>query len=447
MTNSRTNMAEGGSGTLSPQAGQNGTAGLVARRRLLLGPNVPTFYQSPIHIVRGKGVWLWDNDGRRYLDCYNNVPHVGHCHPRVVEAISMQCATLNTHTRYLHSGILEYLESVLPTFDDQLGCGLLTCSGSEANDVALRMAQSFTGHSGFIATDSTYHGNTALVSQLDRRGGPVGGLEAHVVRVPCPVGESTRYKKTVSRESRSFAASVAVAVSQLEERRQGCAALILCPFFANEGFPTLPKGFLDQTVEIVQAAGGVVICDEVQPGFGRLGSHFWGHERIGIVPDIVTLGKPMGNGHPVAGVIARPDVLGAFRQDYKYFNTFAGNPVAVAAAQATLDCIREDGLIENARTVGSHARRKLQELAEIWDCLGVVRGSGMYFGVEVCDSDGLPAGRMAGRIVNAMRDLGVLIGTAGRYGSILKIRPPLPISVAEIDILAETLHRALKGTK
>jgi 4-aminobutyrate aminotransferase-like enzyme len=278
---------------------------LMERRARAMGPNVPTFYDRPVHLVRGEGVWLWDADGKRYLDCYNNVPHVGHCHPKVVEAICRQSATLNTHTRYLHEGIVSYIERLSGLFRHDLSQAILVCTGSEANDIALRMAQAATGKTGIIATDNTYHGNTWATSQLSTRRPPIGGRAGNVRLVPAPdslapVGGS------VEGQAEAFAKAVAAAIRDLEENGPGFSGLMLCPVFANEGLPNLPPGFLDPTVAVVRRARGLILCDEVQPGFGRLGTHWWGHEALGFAPDVVTLGKPMGNGYPVAAVVARP---------------------------------------------------------------------------------------------------------------------------------------------
>ena len=269
------------------------------------------FYDDPVHLVRGEGVWLWDADGRKYLDCYNNVPHVGHCHPRVVEAITRQASMLNTHTRYLHEGILDYVERLTATFDKSLNAAILTCTGSEANDVALRMAQAVTGKTGVIATNHTYHGNTTAVSQLSTRMPPVGGFGGHVRHVPAPDSYRPLGGEGGDAFATAFAAEVEKAIASLQDTPHGFSAIIIDPFFANEGFPDLPPGFLDKTVAAVRKAGGLVITDEVQPGFGRTGSHMWGHQPAGIVPDIVTLGKPMANGHPVGGVIANVDTINA----------------------------------------------------------------------------------------------------------------------------------------
>ena len=421
---------------------------LLKDRKRLLGPNVATFYEDPLHLVKGEGVWVWDGDGRRYLDCYNNVPHVGHCHPRVVEAICRQAATLNTHTRYLHEGILAYVEKLTATMAEPLSTAILTCTGSEANDIALRMAQAVTGKTGVIATDHTYHGNTIAVSQLSRTNPPVGGYGGHVRHVPAPDSYRPLGGEGGQAHARAFAAEVEKAIADLEENGPGFSAIILCPYFANEGFPDLGPGWLDPTVEAVRKAGGLVIADEVQPGFGRLGSHMWGHQRIGFVPDVVTLGKPMANGHPVGGVVTSAECMAAFRTAFRYFNTFGGNPVSCAAAMATLEVLEDEGLMENACIVGDYAREGLDRLADKHDCIGDVRGRGLFFGAEmVLDRDSRePATAFTDRVANAMRREGVLLNKLGVHYNTLKIRPPLPFSKDNADLLLETLDAVLSET-
>lgn len=407
---------------------------LLARRARLLGPNVPTFYDAPVHIVRGEGVWLYDAEGRRFLDCYNNVAHVGHCHPKVVEAIARQSATLNTHTRYLHEGILDYAELLVERFQHGLSQVILTCTGSEANDVALRMAQAVTGKVGIIATDNTYHGNTAAVSALSTRRPPIGGWPAHVRRVPAPEGAAP--------DGTAFAGHVARAIAELEAAGFGFAGLMLCPVFANEGLPDVAPGFLDETARLVRAAGGLLLCDEVQPGFGRLGRHWWGHEWLGFAPDVVSLGKPMGNGHPVAGVVARPEVMAAFRGAFGYFNTFGGNPVSCAAATAVLDVIEGEGLMARAAEVGDHMLALLGALDH--PLVAGVRGRGLFFAVELM-RDGVPATEAAGAVVEGMKARGVLIGRVGRAQHILKLRPPLPFGRDHAELAVAALAEAVAG--
>jgi len=413
---------------------------LIERRRRLLGRHVTTFYDEPFAPVRGEGVWLYDVDGRRYLDCYNNVPHVGHCHPRVVDAIARQAATLNVHTRYVHDGVVEYGERLTAKFAQDLTSMIMVNSGSEANDVALRMAQAVTGKTGIIGTDNTYHGNTAAVSQLNAKKVPVGGYGDHVRQVPAPdnlrpVGGSR------AGQAEAFCAGIETAIAELEASGHGAGALIICPYFANEGFPTLERGFLDRTIAAVRKAGGLIISDEVQPGFGRLGSHWWGHERLGFVPDIVTLGKPMANGHPVAAVVTRPEVLEAFQDVFKYFNTFGGNPVSAAAAMATLEVIEDEKLVENARDVGTYALEQLHGLAGKYDVIADVRGAGLFFGVELMQGDE-PASDLALRMVNEMRQRGVLLSTVGRFDNALKIRPPCVFSRQNTNLLVSVMDDA-----
>jgi 4-aminobutyrate aminotransferase-like enzyme len=418
---------------------------LMERRRELLGPNVSTFYEEPVHIVRGDGVWLWDKDGRRYLDCYNNVAHVGHCNPRVVDALCAQARTLNTHTRYLHEGILDYVERLTATFDDPLSTAIMTCTGSEANDIALRMAEAMTGKRGIIATDATYHGNTTLVSHLSRSNVPaVGfGLGEYLRHVEAP--DSYRIDNP---DGNRFAAHVARAVEDLQASGIGLAALIVCPIFLNEGFPTQVEGWLRPAAEVVRKAGGLLICDEVQSGFGRCGSHFWGHQKQGVVPDIVTMGKPMGNGHPVAGVVTTPDIMARFRTSFRYFNTFGGNPVSCAAAMAVLDELQEKDLQANALAIGTMAHERLSALAERHEVIGDVRQSGMVFGAEfVTDRETKePAPDYADRVVNAMRARGILLSKLGRHKNTLKIRPPMPFAAEHLDLLIETLDDVISQT-
>ncbi|MGR3571761.1 aspartate aminotransferase family protein [Brevirhabdus sp.] len=413
---------------------------LLEKRHRLMGPNVPTFYEEPVHIVRGQDVWLWDAAGRRYLDCYNNVPHVGHCHPAVVDAIARQAATLNTHTRYLHDGILDYIERLVAKFDHDLAQVIMVCTGSEANDIALRMAQAVTGKRGVIATDNTYHGNTAAVSQLSTRRPPIGGYPDHIRLVPAPDSVDP-LGGSAAAQPQTFADNVARAIGELERAGHGFAGFMLCPTFANEGFPELAPGFLDPTVDAVRAAGGLVLCDEVQPGFGRNGQCWWGHDLLGFAPDVVTLGKPMANGHPVAAVVTRRDVMAAFREAFGYFNTFGGNPVSCAAAMATMQVIEDEGLVENARLVGAHALDRLRALEH--PRMVQARGYGLFFGAEFREPDGAPAGDFTAALVEEMRRRGVLLNRVGRHNNVLKMRPPMSFSRAHADQAIDTLEDAL----
>jgi 4-aminobutyrate aminotransferase-like enzyme len=421
------------------------TTDLIADRARLLGPNVATFYDDPVHFVKGEGVWLWDTQGRKYLDCYNNVPHVGHCNPRVVDAICRQAATLNTHTRYLHDGILDYVERLTATLDPALCTAILTCTGSEANDIALRMAEGMTGKRGIIATDATYHGNTALVSQTGLANAPGSGfgLEQYFRFVEAP----DSYRRP-DPDGTLFAASVTAQIAAHEASGTGFAALLVCPYFLNEGFPDLADGWLKPTAEVVRRAGGLLICDEVQSGFGRTGSHFWAHQKMGVVPDVMTLGKPMGNGHPVGGVVTRAEIVANFREGYRYFNTFGGNPVSCAAAMAVLEEMADQDLQANAQAVGAHARKRLETLAATHEVIGDVRGSGLVFGAEMVTDriNKEPASAFTDRIINAMRHRGIILSKLGRHKNTLKIRPPMPFSIQNADLLFDTLDEVLAST-
>ena len=418
------------------------TESFADRRARLMGPNVPTFYQHPVHIVRGQGVWLWDANGKQYLDCYNNVAHVGHCHPRVVAAIAGQAAVLNTHTRYYHDGVLDYIERLTATLGHGISQAIMVCTGSEANDIALRMAHAVTGKTGLIATDNTYHGNTTAVSQLSTRRPPIGGYAPNIRLVPSP--ETLRpVGGTPEGQSTAFAAHVIRAIGELKAAGFGFAGMMLCPVFANEGLPTLPAGFLAPTIKAIRNAGGMVIADEVQPGFGRTGSHFWGHDLMGIAPDIVTVGKPMANGHPVAAVLARAHVMAAFRDAFSYFNTFGGNPVSAAACNAVLDVIIDEGLQQNAATVSAHMLTRLRTLRH--PLLADVRATGMFFGVEfVTDAAMTPATDFVANLVEDMVNRGFILNKIGRGGGALKIRPPMPFSIENADQLVDALADALK---
>ena len=416
---------------------------LMARREAVLGPNVPTFFENPVHLVKGEGVWIWDADGRKYLDCYNNVPHVGHCHPNVVAAIAAQAAILNTHTRYLHDGIIDYAERLTAKFQPQLNQVIMVCSGSEANDIALRMAQAMTGKTGIISTDNTYHGNTMAVSQLSSRKPPIGGYAANIRHVTAPdtlrpVGGNT------AGQAEAFAREIQIAIDDLEASGPGFSGFLFCPTFANEGLPNLPQDFMQPAAKVIHAAGGILIADEVQPGFGRSGDTWWGHDWLGLSPDVVTLGKPMANGHPVAAVVARAEVMAAFRNAFGYFNTFGGNPVSCAAAAATLDVIENENLVANAKTIGAEFLQNLQGLDHT--SIANTRGRGLFIALEL-ETDGVADEALAAHVVEYARNNGMLMGRTGRNRNVLKLRPPMPFSAENATLATEILNRAFQNAK
>jgi len=417
---------------------------LIARRRRLLG-DAPLFYDEPLHIVRGEGVWLHAADGRRYLDCYNNVPHVGHCHPRVVEALTRQAATLNVHTRYLHETILDYSERLLATLDESLSKVMYVCTGSEANDQALRIARHASGGRGIICTNLTYHGNTAAVDAIS----PLfyGRVTPHpdVRTISYPDSYRPRQGLSGTALTEACLAEVAAAIESFAQAGVPFAGLIVCSIFANEGLPDVPPGFMERACALVRAAGGLIIADEVQAGFGRTGC-MWGHELMGFTPDIVTMGKPMGNGHPVAAVVARGELIDRFRHDVMYFNTFGGNPVSCAVAAAVLDVMEDEGLIEHARVTGDYVRQRLAELAARHEPIGDIRGHGLWIGVELVHDRGSrePATDLTRRVVNAMKERGILMNRIGEFDNVLKMRPPMPFAREHADLVVDALDDVLR---
>ena len=418
---------------------------LLERRYRVLGRNSPLFYDKPLHLVRGEGVWLYDADGRRYLDAYNNVPHVGHCHPRVVAALSRQAATLNIHTRYLDENVVAYAERLTSLFDAQLSMAMFCCTGSEANELALRIARDCSGGEGIISTAWAYHGNTAAVMQVSSLFTPEDKRGPHVRTVPVMDPYRDRAGRSDEELSTAYALDVKRAIDSFSAAGVRFAGLLYCTAFSSEGLPTLPAGFMAKALAHVHAAGGFFIADEAQAGFGRLGSHMWGHQKLGVIPDIVTMGKPMGNGHPLAAVVARRELVSGFTSRNMYFNTFGGNPVSAAVGTAVLDVLEDEHLLDNAVTVGAYTLARLKRLAERHALIGDVRGAGLFFAVDFVDDRNAktPATAQSKRLVNLMRERGVLISRIGIHDNILKIRPPMSFSQQHADLLVDTLDQAM----
>lgn len=402
-------------------------ADLMARRARVLSGAYRLFYERPLHVERGEGVWLWDAAGRRYLDTYNNVACVGHAHPRVVAAVAEQVARLNTHTRYLGEALVRYAETLLAQLPAALDRLTLTCTGSEANDLACRIAAARTGGTGFIVTANAYHGTTAALAGLSPSFGPGVPLAPTTRTVPAPDPLAPE----------RFAVDVEEAAAALAAAGIRPAALLVDTVFASDGIVTDPPGFLAPAAAAIRAAGGVLIADEVQAGFARTGA-MWGFERHGVVPDLVTLGKPMGNGYPIGGVVAGEATLAPFVERTRYFNTFAGGAVACVAAQAVLDVISEEGLRERARGVGAHLRDGLRAALDGRDAVVAVRGAGLFCGVELAD----PA--RAAVTVDRLREDGVLVGLTGPRSETIKIRPPLVFTHAHADLAIAALVAALQ---
>ncbi len=413
------------------------TDDLQARRARVLGPAYRLFYREPVHLIRGEGTRVYDAAGNEYLDAYNNVPAVGHCHPRVVAAQNRQAAILNTHTRYLGADIVDYAERLLATFPEPLGHVMFTCTGSESVDLALRIARHRGHGTGVIVTENAYHGTTAAAAAISPSLGTSQPLGADVRTVPAP------HHFPAGEAATAFPAAVAAAAADLHRHGHGVAAFIADSVMSSDGVIIGPAGILATVADIIRAAGGLYIADEVQPGFGRTGAGMWGFERHGVVPDLVVLGKPMGNGMPIAATVARPELLERFGAQIRYFNTFGGNPVAIAAAAAVLDVIEDEELIANAASVGAYLGAGLRELTADRPFIGDVRGIGLFYGVDVLDADGRPDPRRADLLINRYRENRVLVGSAGLGGTAVKIRPPLSFSRADADRLLEVTRRVV----
>jgi 4-aminobutyrate aminotransferase-like enzyme len=415
-------------------------AAQVKRRAGLFGAASVLFYDEPLQFVRGAGCHLFDAGGTDYLDAYNNVPSVGHCHPRVVEAVNQQTALLNIHNRYLHPDTLRYAERLLATLPPSLSNITFTCTGSESNDLALRLAAHFTAKRGIVVTRAAYHGNTALatlaspsVMQQLPSDGAVRFIDIPDARRVAPAHLANHLLEAVN-----------TAVDDLERCGIGFGALLLDSIFSSDGVFADPVGFMRPAVLAAQRAGGLFIADEVQCGFGRTGQSHWGFERHGVIPDLVTLGKPMGNGYPMGAVVSRPDLLAAYCAEFGYFNTFGGSPVAAAAGLAVLDVLQEEDLRGNALRVGGYLKQALEQLAGRWAELLEVRGAGLYLGIQVQSlSEQCPASSLVRKLINGLRARRVLIGAAGAFADVLKIRPPLCFSERDADQLVAALTDSL----
>lgn len=418
------------------------TADLVQRRKAAFGPTSMLFYDRPLNLVRGEGVWLFDVDGSRYLDAYNNVPSVGHCNPRVVEAVFQQMTTLNTHSRYLSDIVYTYSEKLLATYPEALRNVVYVCTGSEGIDLAMRIARAATGGEGFIVTDNAYHGNTTAVTQISPSSASTEPRSPNVSLVPAP--DTYRHGEHAAAK---FNADVRAAIDAMQASGIKLAAFVADSIFSSDGvFPVAP-GFLQETLRAVHAAGGLYIADEVQPGFARTGAAMWGFMRHDIVPDMAVMGKPMGNGFPIGGVVVKPDVLQEFGASNGYFNTFGGSPAAAAAGLAVLREIEANDLQQNAHATGHYLAERLEILAQKFEPIGDVRGAGLYIGVEIVNDRAArtPDKVATADIVNGMRARNVLVGTAGKHGNVIKIRPPLCFNRDHADMLVSALSETLSA--
>jgi 4-aminobutyrate aminotransferase-like enzyme/Ser/Thr protein kinase RdoA (MazF antagonist) len=419
---------------------------LLARRRRVLGPVLaPLSYDRPLYLVRGEGSLMFDDRGNSYLDAYNNVPVVGHSHPRVAAAISEQSNTLNTNTRYLHESVVELAERLVATMPDGLDTVMFVNSGSEANDIAWRLATAYTGGTGGIVTSHAYHGVTTATIALSPEEWMDEHGPGHVATVPPPDPYRGPHRDDETGWVGRYVDYFDAALDRLQRRGVRPAAFFVDSLFTSDGIFTPPPSYLENAVRRVHDAGGLVVADEVQCGFGRSGSHMWSFQRSLTTPDFVTLGKPMGNGHPIAAIVTRSEIADRFASRTDMFSTFGGNPVACRAALAVLDVLRDEDLEEHAALVGAALRSSLERLMPHHNAIGDVRGAGLMIGVELVleRSTREPAPRLAHEVMNRMRDHGVLVGSTGRDGNVLKIRPPLVLSAGEAGVISGTLDACL----
>ncbi|MBY0321083.1 MAG: aspartate aminotransferase family protein [Reyranella sp.] len=415
------------------------TTTLAARRDRAMGTGAPLFYDKPLHIVRGEGTYLFDDTGRRYVDMYNNVPCVGHANPHVVEAMARQQATLNVHSRYLHEGIVVLAERIAALHGPAIESVVFSCSGTEANEVALRIARGASGKQGIICTNHTYHGNSEAVGKMTRiganqdKGGRNTGGDVRAIPFP------EKFRPLVPGASEAdlceaYLERLRNTIRSFEDDGTGFAGLIVCSIFANEGLPDVPRGFMTRAAEIVRAAGGYVIADEVQAGYCRTG-RWWGYEDSGFTPDIVVTGKPMGNGLPLAATAASKALVDGFRSRTRYFNTFASSPLQAAVGMAVIDVIERDRLQENVARVGAALKAALAERKKTCAAIGDVRGHGLFIGVEMVKGGGAlePDSDRAIEVVNKLKDRGFLTSNAGAFRNVVKIRPPLVFQQHDAD--------------
>ena len=412
---------------------------LLERRKLSMGFS-PLFYKEPIHLVKGEGIWLYDDSNNKYMDCYNNVPCVGHCHPHVIESLSKQAGQLNTHSRYISKVVVDYSERLMNLHTNPLSVLQMGCSGTEAIEIAIKMARLASGGKGIICSNATYHGNSHETIRMT-----IGPFEPDFKRVPFP--EKFRPLKEGLSENELcdlYLEEIKRAINEFSEANIPLAGMLFCSIFANEGLPSIPEGFLPKAAKLIRDAGGLVILDEVQAGFCRTGS-WWGYEVNDCVPDIVAMGKPMGSGYPISGVGTNEEIAKTFHSKSYYFNTTASTPLQAAAGNAVLDVIEEENLKENVNSVGEYLKDKVSSFVDKFDKVGDVRGQGLFIGIECIEGNGNsePNKELAVEFVERMKQKGFLISNAGQFRNVLKIRPPLVFQKEHADSLYEVLEETL----
>lgn len=418
-------------------------------RKKHLNPALSLSYQEPLKIIKGAGAYLYDEQGNAYLDMVNNVCHVGHCHPTVVAAGQAQMAQLNTNTRYLHDNIVEYAQRLSATFPKELSVVFLTNSGTEANDLALRIAKTYTQANDIIVIDHAYHGNSPSMIELspykfNSKGG--SGRPAHIQVAEIPDDYRGRFLREDPQAGEHYALDVQRAVQDIQQRGQQPAAFYCESILGCGGQVVLPPSYLQHAYSHARAAGAVCIADEVQVGFGRAGKHFWAFESQGVIPDIVTMGKPICNGHPMGAVVTRPEIAQAFLNGMEYFNTFAGNPVSCAMGLAVLDVIQDEDLQKNAAQVGDYLITGLRHLQTRYPIIGDVRGMGLFIGVELVNNreDKTPATKETRNIIEHLKTHRILLSSDGPHDNVLKIKPPIVFTQAHAQEFLQRLEEALQ---
>ena len=420
---------------------------IAAQRKKYLSPSFSLSYETPLHIVKGQAQYLYTSNGDRYLDAVNNIQHVGHCHPVVVQAAQKQYELLNTNTRYLDATIVNYAKALISHLPEGLDVCYFTNSGSESNDLALRLARTATGSMETIVLDGAYHGHVSSLIEVspykhNAKGGT--GPPDFVYTVPMP--DAYRGKYRGNNAGKEYLNELKNILEQLKKNNKKISAFIVEPIMGCGGQLILPKNFLKEAFDLVRTKGGICIADEVQIGFGRMGTNFWGFETENVVPDIVTMGKSMGNGHPLSAVVTTKKIADLFDNGMEYFNSFGGNPVSCAVGHAVLNVIKDEELQKNALDVGIYLKERLNDLKEQFPIIGDVRGRGLFLGVELVKNENLlPAKTEAHSIVNQMKENNILLSIDGPDHNVIKIKPPLVFNKENADELVLTFSKVLSN--
>lgn len=419
---------------------------LIARRSKTLGPTYQNFFDQPLHLVRGAGTAVWDADGREYLDCYNNVASVGHCHRHVVQALCNQAATLNTHTRYLHAGVVELGEKLVEGLPGEIEVCIFTCTGSEANDLAVQIARQVTGQQGVIVSEASYHGVSELTRRLSTDSYPSADRPEWLAVIEPPNLYRGPYRRDDPEAGRKYLELARQELDRLEQRGYRPAAIMIDLIWDSNGPLIAPKDYLQGLCSEVRKRGGLVIADEVQSGYCRSGRNWWASDNYGITPDILTCGKPMGGGHPLALMSTTRAIIKDYSRQHHYFNTFGGNPVSAAVGKAVIEVIENEDLLQNVNRTGACLEAGLRQLASRHESIGDVQGCGLFWGLDMvadpATRDPLTRQQMT-RLGSLLVEQGVVTGTSGRYGQVLKLRPPLPFSKNDADRALAAIDAAL----